>query len=108
MRFSRVVTASDSQWRSCNCPGPGFGSGSSLKLVSDPDLDQKLAKLFFVLKFLRSLIFKAAFHQLCDLATNKMRKNLQSMRISHIYAYCLCTVSLPHAGEHKVHLYVGT
>jgi hypothetical protein len=59
--------------------GSGFGSGSGLKLisdpdpVSDPDLDQKLAKFFFfVLKFLRSLIFKAALHQLCDLATNKV------------------------------------
>jgi hypothetical protein len=65
--------------------GSGFGSGSGLKLVSypdlvsdpdlnpgfdsgseslDPDLDQKVTKFFFVLKFLRSL--------------------------SHIYAYCLC------------------
>ncbi len=43
----------------------------------DSDLDQKLAKTsFFVLKFLTSLIFKrkkAAFPQLRDLATNKVR-----------------------------------
>jgi hypothetical protein len=66
--------------------GSCFGSGSGLKLVSDPDpvsdpdsnpdLDQKLAKFFFILKFLRSLIFKAALHQLCDLATNKVRKKV--------------------------------
>ncbi len=57
--------------------GSGFVSGSGLKLVSDSDLDQKLAKTsFFVLKFLPSLIFKhkkAAFPQLRDLATNKVR-----------------------------------
>ncbi len=53
--------------------GSGFGSGSGLKLVSDSDLDQNF---FFVLKFLPSLIFKhkkAAFPQLHDLATNKVR-----------------------------------
>ncbi len=61
-----------------------FGSGSSLKLVSDPypdsDVDQKLVKTsFFVLKFLPSLIYKhkkAALPQLRDLATNKVRINL--------------------------------
>ncbi len=58
--------------------GSGFESGSGLKLVSDPDpvsdpdLDQKLANFFFVLKFLSSIVFKAALHQLCDLATTKM------------------------------------
>jgi hypothetical protein len=57
--------------------GSGLGSGSGLKLVSDSDLDQKLAKTsFLVLKFLPSLIFKnkkSAFAQLQDLATNKVR-----------------------------------
>jgi hypothetical protein len=91
--------------------GSCFGSGSGLKLVSDPDpvsdpdsnpdLDQKLAKFFFILKFLRSLIFKAALHQLCDLATNKVRKKLA---IYEDLSYCLCIVSLPHAVEHKVHI----
>jgi hypothetical protein len=56
--------------------GSGLVSGSGLKLVSDSDLDQKLAKTsFFVLKFLPSLIFKnkkTAFPQLHDLATNKV------------------------------------
>jgi len=37
----------------------GSGFGSSLKLESDPNPDQKLAKTsFFVQKFLHSLIFK--------------------------------------------------
>ncbi len=58
-------------------------------------------QIFFILKFLRSLIFKAALHQLCDLATNKVRKKLA---IYEDLSYCLCIVSLLHAGEHKVHI----
>jgi hypothetical protein len=69
--------------------GSGFGSGfksgfesgfeSRVRIrirILDPDLDKKLAKFFIILKFLRGLIFKAALHQLCDLATNKVRKIL--------------------------------
>ena len=86
--------------------GSGFESGFESRIwirirILDPDLDQKLAKFFFILKFLRSLIFKAALHQLCDLATNKVRKKLA---IYEDLSYCLCIVSLPHAGEHKVHI----
>jgi hypothetical protein len=76
--------------------GSGFGSGfesgfeSRIRIrvrILDPDLDQKLVKFFFVLKFLRSLILQAALHQLCDLATNKVRNKLAiyCMRISHIH-----------------------
>ncbi len=62
--------------------GSSYGSGSGRKLVFnlvpvlDPDLDQRQAKFFFVLKFLHILIFKAALHQLCDVPTNKVRKKL--------------------------------
>ncbi len=70
-------------------PNPGSGSRS------------ETGQIFFILKFLRSLIFKAALHQLCDLATNKVRKKLT---IYEDHSYCLCIVSLPHAGEHKVHI----
>jgi hypothetical protein len=77
--------------------GSGIGSGSALKLVSypdpvsDPDLDQKLTKFFLVLKFLRSLIFKAALHQLCDLATNNMRKKLAIYEdLTQTYMHIVC------------------
>ncbi len=62
---------------------PGFESGFESWIgirfrILDSDPDQKLAKTyFFVLKFLPSLIFKhkkAAFRQLRDLDTNKVRK----------------------------------
>ena len=82
--------------------GSFFGSGFGLKLVSDPDLisdpdlDQKLAKFFFVLKFLGSLIFKAALHQLCDLATNKVRKKLAIYEdLTHICILSVHSVPLP-------------
>jgi hypothetical protein len=99
--------------------GSCFGSGSGLKLVSDPDpvsdpvsdsnpdpnpgsgSRSETGQIFFFLKFLRSLIFKAAFHQLSDLATNKVRKKLA---LYEDLSYCLCIVSVPHAGEHKVHI----
>ncbi len=80
--------------------GSGFGSGfesgfeSRIRIrirILDQDLDQKLAKFFFVLKFLRSLIFKAALHQLCDLATNKVRKKLAiSEDLNHTYMHIVC------------------
>jgi hypothetical protein len=44
--------------------GSGFGSGSR----------SQTGQIFLVLKFLRSLIFKDALHQLCDLATNSAQK----------------------------------
>jgi hypothetical protein len=104
--------------------GSRFGSGSGLKLVSDPDpvsgpdsnpesnpdsnpdpdLDQKLAEFFFVITFLRSLIFKAALHQLCDLATNKLRKKLAIYDNGDLTHLCILQSSLPHAGEHKVRM----
>jgi hypothetical protein len=66
-----------------NSFGSGLGSGSGLKLVSNSDPNPGFGSrsetgqnFFFVLKFLPSLIFKnkkAAFPQLHDLATSKVR-----------------------------------
>jgi hypothetical protein len=74
--------------------GSGFGSGFEsgfeswirIRIWILDYLDQKLVQFFFVLlKFLRSLIFKDARHQLCDLPTNKVRKKFAIyLRISHI------------------------
>ncbi len=78
--------------------GSGFGSGfesgfeSRIRIrILDQDQDQKLAKFFFVLKFLRSLIFKAALHQFCDLVTNKVRKKLAIYEdLTHTYMHIVC------------------
>ncbi len=82
--------------------GSGFGSGSVLKLVLDPDSnpdpDHKLAKTFFCIKIFTQPIFKhkkAALQSYISSVTllpTKCAKHLRSTRISHIYAYCLCTV----------------
>jgi hypothetical protein len=79
------------------------GSGSGLQLASDPNSDpnldsnpdHKLAKTFFHLKFLRSLIFKhkkAALPQLRDMARKKLRnkfeiyEDLTHVCILHVYS----------------------
>jgi hypothetical protein len=92
--------------------GSGYGSGSGLQLVLNPiririldwDPDQKLAKTSsFLLKFLRSLIFKhkkSVIPQLRDLATNNLRNKFSIYEdLSHIYVFCMCKVSLPYASE---------
>jgi hypothetical protein len=61
--------------------------------ILDPDPNWKLANFFFLLKFLHSLIFKTALHQLYYLATYCV-----------CIPYCLCIKSLPHACEQKVHI----
>ena len=59
--------------------------------ILDPDPNWKLANFFFLLKFLHSLIFKAALHQLCDLATNKVRKKLAIYEdLTHTYMHIVC------------------
>jgi hypothetical protein len=78
--------------------GSCFGSGSGLKLVSDPDpvsnpgsgSRSETGQIFFYTKiFTQPRIFKAALDQLCDLATNKVRKKLA---IYEDLSYCLCIV----------------
>jgi hypothetical protein len=98
--------------------GSCFGSGSGLKLVSDPDpisdpdsnpdpnpgsgSRSETGQIFCCTK-----IFTQPHLQGCSVTwlRTKCAKNWRSMRILQIYAYCLCIVSLPHAGEHKVHIY---
>jgi hypothetical protein len=76
--------------------GSGFGSGfesgfeSQIRIrlrILDPDLDQKLAKFFFfLLKFLRSLIFKAALHQLCVRKKLAIYEDLTHICILSVYS----------------------
>ncbi len=104
--------------------GSGVGSGSGLQLVMNPDLNpgcgsgseswiririRNWLKLpLFVLKFLRNIIFKHKrlpslssvtwLRTICEI-------NFQSTRISHIYAFCMCSVP-PHANETLLNLWL--